>query len=56
MAVARPAAAPDPRCFGRRPVSNREAEFLASFPRRDDLRLFAITFVAGFLFVSILIG
>ena len=56
MAIARPASALDSRRFGRRPVSNREAEFLASFPRRDDLRLFAITFAAGFLFVSILIG
>lgn len=56
MATARPAAAPDSRRFGRRPVVNREAEFLASFPRRDDLRLFVVTFAAGFLFVSILIG
>ena len=56
MAIVRPAAPADPHRFGRRPVSDREAQFLASLPRRDDLRLFGVTFVAGFLFVSIVIG
>jgi len=55
MQLARPAHAPDPRRFGRRPTA-----VAAAFARRpalsDDLKLFALTFAAGFLFVSILIG
>jgi len=57
MQLARPVFAPHPRLFGRGPI--RE---LYSQPERTawtvstDLKLFATTFVAGFVFVSILIG
>ena len=55
MQLARPAHALDPRRFGRRSVAVAVAA-----PARpalsDDLKLFAVTFAAGFLFVSILIG
>jgi hypothetical protein len=57
MQLARPVFAPHPRLFGRGPI--RE---LSSQPERPawtvgaDVKLFATTFVAGFLFVSILIG
>jgi hypothetical protein len=55
MQLARPAFAADPRSFGR-------ARFRAlcaappSASLSDDLKLFATTFLAGFLFVSILIA
>ena len=56
MQLARPLFALDPRLFGRGRV--RE---LPSAPRKrpifsDDLKLFATTFAAGFVFVSILIS
>ena len=55
MQLARPAYAPDPRRFGRRPLA-----VAAAIPAKpvlsDDLKLFALTFIGGFLFVSILIG
>ena len=56
MSFTRPAFALCQRRFGRGPV--RLAEEVASNERglADDLRLFAATFAAGFLFVSILIG
>ena len=55
MQLARPAYAPDPRQFGRRGVcAVREEHFDGSMS--NDFKLFAMTFVAGFLFVSILIG
>ena len=56
MSFSRPAIALCQRRFGRGPmravaqVSPAPADWL------DDLRLFAVTFAAGFLFVSILIG
>lgn len=56
MQLTRPAFALDPSLFGKGPVRD------ISMPRRGqsglsaDIRLFATTFVAGFLFVSILIG
>lgn len=56
MAHARAAIAIDPRLFGRgrmRVVEVREAR---SRGLPDDLKLFATTFAAGFLFVSILIA
>lgn len=57
MQLTRPAFAPHPFRFGRARMRERTA-FAA--PRRialsDDLKLFTTTFVAGFLFVSILIG
>ena len=55
MQLARPAFAMDPRRFGRGRVREElwtEAKPLLS----DDLKLFATTFLAGFLFVSVLIG
>ena len=55
MQLARPAYAPDPRRFGRRALA-----VVAAVPTQpvlgDDLKLFALTFLGGFLFVSILIG
>ncbi|MEO8547757.1 MAG: hypothetical protein ABI422_05255 [Sphingomicrobium sp.] len=60
MAVIRPAVALDPRRFGRGPILC--AEPLSARPRKrpsalaKDLRLFAITFAAGFLFVTVWIG
>jgi hypothetical protein len=56
MAFTRPAAAIDPRVFGRRSISRLEAQQERSSALGDDLRLFAATFAAGFLFVSVLIG
>ena len=56
MSFSRPAFALRRRRFGRGPVrvvaqaAPQPADWL------DDLRLFAATFAAGFLFVSILIG
>lgn len=55
MTSTRPAQAIDPRLFGRRFVLHDEAPA----PRArmsDDLRLFATTFAAGFLFVTALIA
>lgn len=46
----------DPRQFGRAPAPFAEAQPTRTATLGDDLRLFAITFAAGFLFVSILIG
>jgi len=56
MAVTRPVTAPDPRTFGRRGIVACSAEPLPAGNLADDLRLFAVTFAAGFLFVAILIG
>ena len=57
MATIRPAAALDPRSFGRRARATAPAQpWLDSAPSSDDLRLFAVTFAAGFLFVSVLIA
>ena len=56
MASNRPAVAIDPRVFGRRSIPRPEALRDRSSTLRDDLRLFAATFAAGFLFVSVLIG
>lgn len=55
--MVRPAIALDARQFGKRSALERTLPT----PRRaiwsaDDFRLFALTFAAGFLFVSILIG
>jgi hypothetical protein len=57
MQLARPAFAPHPSLFGRGRI--RELAVKAETPASrisDDVKLFAATFVAGFLFVSILIG
>jgi hypothetical protein len=54
MSPIRPAAAVDPRIFGRGIRRDPEPERLA-VPSNlgSDLRLFATTFVAGFIFVSV---
>jgi hypothetical protein len=45
----------DPRRFGRGPVRDgATTEIKPLFS--DDFKLFAMTFIAGFLFVSVLIG
>ena len=56
MSFLRPAFALSQRRFGRAPV--RATPYLKSTGQglADDLKLFALTFAAGFLFVSILIG
>ena len=55
MQIARPAIATDPRAFGRGIA--RELPLAQSEPALgDDFRLFATTFLAGFLFVSILLA
>ena len=55
MRTARQAIALDPRLFGRRPppvaTPVESARALG-----DDLRLFAVTFAGGFLFVSVLVA
>ena len=57
MHVLRPAIAVDPKLFGKgrtRLVENDVCPPLVKLG--DDLKLFATTFLAGFVFVSILIG
>ena len=56
MQLAKPVVATNPRLFGRGPVRELEAAAAAEANLSDDLKLFAATFLAGFLFVSILIG
>ena len=56
MATIRPAAALDPRSFGKRMRSSAPAQPFPAAASSDDLRLFAMTFAAGFLFVSVLIA
>ena len=47
----------DPRCFGRRkPFTWPGRSDGKSFAQSDDMRLFATTFAAGFLVVSVLIA
>ena len=46
----------DPRRFGRGPVRVLSEPAEPKFSLSADLKLFAGTFLAGFLFVSILIG
>ena len=56
MQLARPVIAAHPRHFGRGPF---RWDTLVVEPAREvsaDFKLFAMTFAAGFLFVSILIG
>jgi hypothetical protein len=56
MQLSRPAFAPHPRLFGKGRVRDismpREKAPLVS----QDFKLFATTFIAGFLFVSMMIG
>lgn len=56
MAHARAAIALDPRHFGRGRVRIVERRNESSWSLSDDVKLFATTFAAGFLFVSILIA
>ena len=56
MQVARPAFALDPKQFGKGCTRKLEGPTEAPWTISSDVKLFATTFVAGFLFVSILIG
>jgi hypothetical protein len=56
MSSSRPAFALCQRRFGRAPARAVAQSSPASADWINDLRLFAVTFAAGFLFVSILIG
>jgi hypothetical protein len=56
MQLVRPFFATNPRLFGRGPLRELEAPSAPEPRVSDDVKLFAATFLAGFLFVSILIG
>ena len=56
MQFARPAFAIDPKHFGKGPLWDLSIAPKAVWTPSADLKLFATTFVAGFVFVSILIG
>jgi hypothetical protein len=56
MPHARSANALDPRLFGRGRMRLLETETKPGWRLSDDARLFATTFAAGFLFVSIFIA
>lgn len=56
MAYARAAIATDPMLFGRGQMRVVEVRETPSWRLSDDAKLFATTFAAGFLFVSILIA
>jgi hypothetical protein len=56
MQLARPAIAVDPRRFGRGPLRDIQPVTFPASSINADLKLFAATFAAGFLFVSVLIG
>ena len=55
MHVVRPVFAAHPKSFGRAPVHEEDVALQPS-GILDDVKLFAMTFLAGFLFVSVLIG
>lgn len=56
MHFVRPAFAQHPMRFGRAPLRTSGTAERQASAINDDIKLFAATFVAGFLFVSILIG
>ena len=56
MRTARSAIAADPRLFGRGMRRILDLPQEPGWSVSDDMKLFATTFAAGFLFVSILIG
>jgi hypothetical protein len=56
MQLARPVIAHHPRAFGRGQVRVLAAPMAAKASVSDELKLFAMTFAAGFLFVSVLIA
>ena len=55
MHAVRPVFALHPKLFGRGPVRER-GETVQPSRIAGDIKLFAMTFLAGFLFVSVLIG
>ncbi len=56
MQSARPVIALDPRCFGRGRVWRDPVPAKAASRLQEDLRLFGTTFLAGFLFVALIIA
>jgi len=56
MQLARPASAIHPRRFGRGPSRTVEPTRPAAAGLGDDIKLFATTFAAGFIFVSVLLA
>ena len=56
MQLARPAFAPHPSAFGRGPVSFTAGPAVSRLEINPDLKLFASTFLVGFLFVSVLLA
>jgi hypothetical protein len=56
MQLSRPAFALDPKFFGKGRVRQLSTPRAAEPMLSADLKLFATTFLAGFVFVSILIG
>jgi hypothetical protein len=56
MQLARPAFAPHPRLFGRGRVRELAAQNPEAPAISDDLKLFASTFLVGFVFVSVLLA
>jgi hypothetical protein len=56
MQLARPAVALDPKLFGKARARELPPPEVPSNEISADLKLFATTFVAGFVFVSILIA
>jgi hypothetical protein len=56
MQLARFASSTHPRRFGRGPVRELQQVLPAVGRVSDDLKLFATTFAAGFIFVSVLLA
>jgi hypothetical protein len=56
MQLVRPTFALSPHRFGRGPIRSGATPTPGTPLLSDDFKLFAATFIAGFLFVSILIG
>lgn len=55
MRCARPAIAADPRLFGRS-SARAQADAMSAPSHGDDFKLFASTFAAGFIFVSVFLA
>jgi hypothetical protein len=56
MQLARPLFATNPKLFGKGPVREVAGPRAQAASLAADLKLFAATFIGGFLFVSVLIG
>ncbi len=56
MQLARPVIAVDPRRFGRGRARGLEPVSMSTRNLGSDLKLFAMTFLCGFVFVSVLIA